>query len=87
MKTITIEKVVDKFNFQNPNEKLIKVRIDGELICVLRKVKNAVKEGYDSRVKFTVHNYRNELGLKFIYSGARTIKQVVENLTYDLNNI
>lgn len=87
MKAITIEKVVDEFNFQNPNDKLINIKINGELICVLRKVKNPVKEGYDSRVKFSVYDVTNSLGLKFYYRTARTIKQVVENLTCDLNKL
>lgn len=42
---------------------------------------NGKKCGYDSSYKYSVHNYKNELGLSWGLSVARTIKQVINHLS------
>ena len=60
------------------------ILVDGVKICRLTPISNAKNEGYDSRVKFTVSNFKNDLGLKFIHSGARSIKQVINQIESQL---
>ena len=57
------------------------VLVDGVRICDLTPIKDALRQGYDSRVKFLVHSFDNKLSIKFPFGGARTVKQVVEYLS------
>ena len=86
MHTIETVKSKDKYCYYGTPSTITTILVNGVEIVELKPIKKAVKEGYDSRVKFTVRNYKNDLGLKFIYSGARTIKQVIEELQYQLKN-
>ena len=87
MNTIETVKSKDKYCYNGNPKTITTILVNGVKVVDLTPIKKAVKEGYDSRVKFTVSNYRNELGLKFIYGGARSIKQVIEELEYQLNNL
>ena len=81
MKAITTSKHKEFF-YYNGEEKSIVITtiiVDNESICRLTPIKNASREGYDSRVKFIVSNLSNILGLKYTYTSARTIKQVVKS--------
>jgi len=74
MKAITIEKQVDSF------DNISKViYVNGIQVCRLSKLSKG--HGWDTRSKFRVMNYSNELGLKFSFETARTIKQVVQELS------
>jgi hypothetical protein len=73
MKTITTKKQV--CNLTKDKETLIYV--DGTLVVKLTSI-NGKKSGYDSRVKFSVFNYANDLGLSYWSRTARSIKQVTE---------
>jgi len=84
MNTIEIVKSKDQYCYTGTPATLTTILVNGIKIVELKPIKNAVKEGYDSRVKFTVNNYRNELGLRFIYDGARSIKQVIEEIEFQL---
>jgi hypothetical protein len=83
MKTITTSKNKESIYCGGEEKSIVitTIIVDGEEICRLSPIKNAVKEGYDSRVKFTVSNLSNILGLKYTYSSARSIKQVIESLS------
>jgi hypothetical protein len=86
MNTITTVKSKDKYCYTGTPATITTILVNGIEVVELKPIKKAVKEGYDSRVRFTVHNYKNELGLKYWYSGARSIKQVIEDLEYQLKN-
>jgi hypothetical protein len=73
MKTITTKKQV--CNLTKDKETLIYV--NGILTICLTSI-NGKKSGYDSRVKFSVFNYANDLGLSYWNNTARSIKQVIE---------
>jgi len=87
MNTIETVKGKEKHCYNGNPKTITTILVNGIEVVELTPIKNAVKEGYDSRVKFSVSNYKNELGLKFIYGGARSIKQVIEELEYQLNNL
>jgi len=74
MKSITIKKEVDNFN----NVSNV-IYVNGIQVCRLSKLDKC--HGWDSRSKFIVRNYSNELGLKFTFETARTIKQVMQELS------
>lgn len=74
MKAITIKTQKDS------GDNISKViYVDGVQVCRLSKLEKG--HGWDSRSKFHVRNYANELGLKFTFEHARTIKQVVQELS------
>jgi len=74
MKAITIKKQVDTFD--NVSQVIY---VNGIQVCRLSKLDKG--HGWDSRSKFMVRNYSNELGLKFTFETARTIKQVIQELS------
>ncbi len=47
-------------------------------ICSLTKLDKG--HGFDTRSKFMVRNFDNELGLKFTFQTARSIKQVIAEI-------
>ena len=73
MKTITTKKQ----NCELTKDKQTLIYVDGTLIIKLTSI-DGKKSGYDSRVKYAVFNYSNELGLSYWNSTARSIKQVSE---------
>jgi hypothetical protein len=75
MKKITILK----------NENLRIICVNGEEICFLSPIRNAVKEGCDSRDKYYVHNMSNSFNLKPFVNNARSIKQVVQHFQKLIN--
>jgi len=80
MNSVTIQKEKDGFdNISNV------IYVNGIQVCKLSKLDKG--HGWDTRSKFKVRNYTNELGLKFTFETARTIKQVVEELEYKLSKI
>jgi hypothetical protein len=85
MNTIETIKSKDQYCYNGTPATITTILINGVKILKLIPIKKAVREGYDSRVKFTVSNYNNELGLKYWFSSARTIKQVIEDLEKQLN--
>jgi len=61
------------------------IYINGEIVCYLVPIKNAVKEGCDSRDKYYVHNLTNSFNVRpFIFNG-RSIKQVVQHFEKVIN--
>lgn len=81
MKTITTQKQTCDLTRQ----KQTLIYIDGELICYLVPIKNAVKEGCDSRDKYYVQNITNSLNVRpFIFNG-RSIKQVIQHFEKSIN--
>ena len=75
MKTITVKKQVCKFT----NDKFTNVYVNDVLVVRLIAM-NKKNSGFDSRAKFLVHNYSNELNVAFWNRTARSIKQVIEFL-------
>ena len=75
MKKITILK----------NENLRIICVNGEEICFLSPIRNAVKEGCDSRDKYYVHNINNSFNLKPFVINARSIKQVIQHFEKLIN--
>ena len=81
MKTITTKKETCYLTRQ----KQTLIYVDGELICYLVPIKNAVKEGCDSRDKYYVQNVTNSLNVRpFIFNG-RSIKQVIQHFEKSIN--
>jgi len=77
MKTITTKKEI----CQILGIPTILILVDNQIICKLYHVKNPVKEGYDSRVRFEVSNYRNDLGLSYWSNVTKSIKDVIKYLS------
>jgi len=75
MKTITAKKQVCEFT----NDKFTNVYVNDVLVVRLTAM-NKKNSGFDSRAKFLVHNYSNELNVAFWNRTARSIKQVIEFL-------
>jgi hypothetical protein len=69
MKQITILK--------NDNQRIICV--NGEEVCELKPIINAVKEGCDSRDKYYVRNITNSFNVRRFINNARSIKEVVKH--------
>ena len=81
MKTITTKKETCYLTRQ----KQTLIYVNGELICYLVPIKNAVKEGCDSRDKYYVQNVTNSLNVRpFIFNG-RSIKQVIQHFEKSIN--
>lgn len=80
MKTITTKKETCDLTRQ----KQTLIYVDGELICYLVPIKNAVKEGCDSRDKYYVQNISNSFNVRFIFN-ARSIKQVIQHFEKSIN--
>ena len=58
--------------------------INGETVCLLRPIRNAVKEGCDSRDKYYVWDITNSFNLRKFLSNARSIKQVIKHFEKQL---
>jgi hypothetical protein len=76
MKTVTTKKQVCEFT----NDKFTSVYVNGVLVLKLIAL-DSKNSGFDSRAKFLVHNYSNELNVSFWNRTARSINQVVEFLS------
>ena len=87
MNAIQTVRSKDKYDYSSNPKTVTTILVNGVKVVELKPIKKAVKEGYDSRVRFTVNNHRNELGLKYWFSGARSIKQVIEYLEEQLKSI
>ena len=74
MKTVTTKKEV----CQILGIPTVLVLVNEVVVCKLYSVSNPVKEGYDSRVRFEVSNYKNDLGLTYWSNVTRSIKDVVK---------
>jgi hypothetical protein len=59
--------------------------VNGEEMCWLRPIRNAVKEGCDSRDKYYVHNITNSFNVKIYLNTARSLKEVVKYLEKKIN--
>jgi hypothetical protein len=73
MKTITTTKQVCDLT----KDKQTLIYVNGTLVVKLTSI-NGKKSGYDSRVKFSVFNCANDLGLSYWNKTARSINQVIE---------
>jgi hypothetical protein len=62
---------------KNKNERILCV--NGEEICELTLIHNAVKNGYDSRDKYYVRNITNSFNVRPFINNARSIKEVIEH--------
>ena len=58
--------------------------INGETVCLLIPIRNAVKEGCDSRDKYYVWNIDNSFNVRKFINNARNIKQVVQHFEKQL---
>ena len=59
--------------------------INGETVCFLRPIKNAIKEGCDSRDKYYVWDIDNSFNVRKFICNARSIKQVIKHFEKQLN--
>ena len=75
MKQVTILK--------NERQKILCV--NGEEICFLTPIINAVKEGCDSRDKYYVENINNSFNVRPFVINARSIKQVIQHFEKLIN--
>ena len=58
--------------------------VNGEESCFLTPIRNAVKEGCDSRDKYYIQNITNSFNLRKFICNARSIKQVVQHFEKQL---
>lgn len=58
--------------------------INGETVCLLIPIRNAVKEGCDSRDKYYVWDIINSFNLKPFVSYSRSIKEVIKHFEKQL---
>ena len=77
MKTVTTQKEICEIF----GTKSTLILVNGLPIVRLRSLGNGLKSGYDSRSKFQVSNLKNDLGLAYWTSTARTIKDVITYLS------
>ena len=62
------------------NEKITEILVNKTPIVQLTAMSKRDQKysGFDARSRFYVHNYTNDLNLKYFYPTARSIKQVIE---------
>ena len=77
MKTVTTQKEICEIF----GTKSTLILVNGLPVVRLRSLGNGLKSGYDSRSKFQVSNLKNDLGLAYWASTARTIKDVITYLS------
>ena len=58
--------------------------INGETVCLLIPIINAVKEGCDSRDKYYVWNIDNSFNVRKFINNARSIKEVIKHFEKQL---
>lgn len=58
--------------------------INDEEVCLLTPIRNAVKEGCDSRDKYYIENITNSFNLRKFICNARSIKEVIQHFEKQL---
>lgn len=77
MKTVTTQKETCEIF----GTKSTLILVNGLPAIRLRSLGNGIKSGYDSRAKFQVSNLKNDLGISYWKTTARTIKDVINYIS------